>query len=360
MNSSSQHILQSAAQFEFVQVAGQRFRVCAASLGPGGTRGMASTTAAAARRTASPTRSAPTAGGDGGSGKVSRKLACPRDQFRLIIGAGGRTVRALREDTGAEVWVPGPKSAEEAITIRGTQEQVSAAAAKIEAIFKTADLRKQPFTHFLSLPMPSSAQDPVLYKSLSAFSQRIIHTSALPADSPSRLLALPPSETHLTLAMLRLPTPEHVARAASVLRAASPAIYDAVKTQTVLVKLAGAAVFGDPRRAASAHARVEDRDGRVNALTRVLLDAFVNAGILEGEEAVMPALHATVVRCKPVGEEVPGQPRPVWDATRMLEACGGAVVADKVRIGGVQLCRREREVGPDGPRYVVEAEIALP
>ncbi|KAJ3358830.1 hypothetical protein GGF32_009926 [Allomyces javanicus] len=374
--------------YSIVRVGTRAYRVCSDSLQRRGASNSAHATGptsdpASTTRASSPDQARQSIKSNGE--KVTAEVPCPASCFGAIIGKGGATIKALTAETGAAIRVPkGISTGVGAITISGTPEQVDAAMARITDLVEKAANRPQgDFTHFLGLALPLPSEDRAMHDALAALQTRAYelakHPSAGPGADP--LVQIPPTEMHLTLAMLRLPTPDTVATAVKVFKESSAAVYDAVGTRTVLVRLGGAACFGSPTKATTVHSRVDDTSGSVHNLTRVLFDRMIKEGLMPESEARDPKLHLTILRYlarrankKPAdaadsgdaeaGSEAavtnPAKSRLSFDCSEIIARLGDARVAEAVRIPAVVLYRRERREGPEGSEYVAEAKIGLP
>ncbi|KAJ3372712.1 hypothetical protein GGF31_001737 [Allomyces arbusculus] len=316
-----------------------------------------------------------------GTSKMTAEVPCPASCFGAIIGKGGDTIKALTAETGAAIRVPkGISTGVGAITISGTPEQVDAATARITDLVEKAANRPQgDFTHFLGLALPLPSEDRATHDALAAFQTQAYELAKRTpvGDGSDPLVQIPPTEMHLTLAMLRLPTPEVVAKAVKVLKESSAAVYDAVGTRTVLVRLGGAACFGSPTKATTLHSRVDDTSGAVHNLTRVLFARMVEEGLMPESELHLTILRYIARRAKnkkqadaaesgdaEAGSETavanPAKSRPFFDCSEIIARLGDARVAEAVRIPSVVLYRRERREGPEGSEYIAEDKIGLP
>ncbi|KNE62125.1 hypothetical protein AMAG_07371 [Allomyces macrogynus ATCC 38327] len=376
--------------YSIVRVGTRAYRVCSESLQRRG----ASTSARAASPAGASAAASPRASSTvqprqsihSNGEKVMAEVSCPALCFGAIIGKGGATIKALTAETGAAIRVPkGIRTGVGAITISGTPEQVDAATARItDLVDKAANRPQGDFTHFLGLALPLPSEDRATHDALAAFQAQAYELAKRTSvgDGPDPLVQIPPTEMHLTLAMLRLPTPEVVAKAVRVFKESSAAVYDAVGTRTVLVRLGGAACFGSPAKATTVHSRVDDTSGSVHNLTRVLFDRLIKEDLMPESEARDPKLHLTILRYlarrankKPAdaaesadaeaGSETavasPAKSWPSFDASEIIARLGDATrVVDAVRLPSVVLYRRERREGPEGSEYIAEAKIGLP
>ncbi|KNE63128.1 hypothetical protein AMAG_08291 [Allomyces macrogynus ATCC 38327] len=373
--------------YSTVRVGTRVYRVCSDSLqrggGSKGTRATSPTSYNTAPLRAS-SRDEPRQSLMSNVEKMTAEVPCPVSYFGAIVGKGGATIKALTAETGAVIRVPKSMSTGVgAISISGTPEQVDAATVRIKVLVEKAANRPQgDFTHFLGLALPLPSEDCATHEALAAFQTQAFELAKrkLVGDGADPLVQIPPTEMHLTLAMLRLPNPEVVAKAVKAFRESSSAIYDAVGTRTVLVRLGGAACFGSPTKATTLHSRVDDTSGSVHNLTRVLFDRMIKEGLMPKSEAREPKLHLTVLRylARRVNKKTeapesgdaeaasetavanPANSRPSFDCSEIIARLGDARVAEAVRIPAVVLYRRERREGPEGSEYVVEAKIGLP
>jgi len=195
--------------------------------------------------------------------------------------------------------------------------QSAEAAAEAAASRESARHRKQavdratsrsttdaPYTHFLSLPLPS------FHSSVDTLRSSILasHPTA-PGLEPSIFVC--PTSLHFTVCMLALPTSEHVQRAAEALTSVAVPMSDGLD-----VRLCGLAVMNDRPEAAHVMYMQPDEPSqqRLSELAARLINAMRRAGVLSdgemrkqrmlsrdrtsGEERVNVKWHATVINTK--------------------------------------------------------------
>ena len=76
-------------------------------------------------------------------GAKSDVLLVPKEQHKYVIGPGGKTIRALRESTGAEIQLPAQGDDSEFVQLIGSDEQIAAARAGITEALALVQLERE-------------------------------------------------------------------------------------------------------------------------------------------------------------------------------------------------------------------------
>ena len=193
-------------------------------------------------------------------------------------------------------------------------------------------LSRLPYTHFLSLPLPTFVP---FFSSLQSSILSSITSSGL---EPS--IFVRPTSLHLTLAMLHLPTPPLIQHAASVLSSLRPALTPLLSSP-LEVHLRGLASFQQGGAAHVVYVDLEEGEGleRIREVGRALVEGMVEGGVLsEGEcrkqglvneGKLTVKLHVTCINTKhrksgagDRGERGRGGRRQAVDAREILERFG--------------------------------------
>ena len=181
-----------------------------------------------------------------------------------------------------------------------------------------------PYTHFLSLPLPS------FHSSLDRFRSAVL--AAYP-DAPGldSSIFVRPTSFHFTVAMLTLPTIHHVQRAATALTSLAAPMSDGLS-----IRLRGLAVMNDKPEAAHVLYIQPDEPSqqRLTDLADLLIDGMRQAGVLSdsdvrkqrlvwrdratGDEKVNVKWHATIINTKHRGRALHES-----DATAAAQTDGG-------------------------------------
>ncbi|EFJ31107.1 hypothetical protein SELMODRAFT_88393, partial [Selaginella moellendorffii] len=160
------------------------------------------------------------------------------------------------------------------------------------------------YSHFLSLPL---SVHPSLVQKLEAFQESVLVSLGIPlltvagfVDSGvEKSIFIKPTRFHLTVLMLKLWNEERVEKARGVLEKCLPDVAAALDERPVSVSLKGLEIMrGSPKNTRVLFAKVADADGgsRLSKVCQVMIDAFVEAGLVLGKDGEQELkLHATVM-----------------------------------------------------------------
>ncbi|KAF4350888.1 hypothetical protein F8388_008070 [Cannabis sativa] len=273
--------------------------------------------------------------------------------FRFIEGKGGSTRKQIEEEMGVSIIIPSSKK-EDSLIIEGFSiESVTQASARIQTIIDQAV--KSPslnYSHFISLPLAIhpdlvdklimfqnsilECDDPCLEKNAASGSnvddnQKLdkgpdvavelkvdtdkehvqVNITNVPVVSYApklndcmnltdmridKSIFIKPKTFHLTVLMLKLWNKERVAAAAKVLQSVSSKVMETLENRPVSIRLRGLdCMRGSLAKARVVYAPVEEI-GSEDRLLQVIIDAFVDAGlVLEKDAKNKLKLHATVM-----------------------------------------------------------------
>mmetsp|Transcript_34668 Transcript_34668/g.79064 ORF Transcript_34668/g.79064 Transcript_34668/m.79064 type:complete len:313 (-) Transcript_34668:152-1090(-) len=142
----------------------------------------------------------------------SKTMAISPHFYKFLIGKKGSTKDRLQSDTGTNIVVPGPRSQSNQVEITGpSQDAVDSAATRIQMLVDSA-LESMPYTHFVSVPLVHAAFATELGKLISNVKENFAS-----AQGFDESLFVSPKKLHLTLFMLKLPSPDAVRRASNIL-----------------------------------------------------------------------------------------------------------------------------------------------
>ncbi|KAL1538329.1 hypothetical protein AAHA92_27088 [Salvia divinorum] len=110
-----------------------------------------------------------------------------------------------------------------------------------------------------------------------------------------------PTTFHLTVLMLKLWNKERVKSAREVLQSVSSKVMDALENRPLSIRLKGLdCMRGSKAKAFVLYAPVEEigGEGRLLRACKVITDAFVDAGLVVGNDAAQLKLHATLMNAR--------------------------------------------------------------
>lgn len=298
-------------------------------------------------------------GADLGSQDKSSSVSIEVDAslIRFIKGKGGSMQKQIERDFGVKIVLPSSKE-DSSIVVEGAIGSVAKASEKIASIIEEAvESPKLDYSHFISLPL---ALHPELVEKLSRFQKSILgdaavghedelehesnedatdeednqsinqkvtvqlevqdenkhakvkmdskgyksasKTSILSDMGIEKSIFIKPKTFHLTVLMLKLWNKERVAMATEVLQKISSKVLDALENQPVSVRLRGLTCMkGSPAKARVVYAPVKEigEEGRLLRACQVIIDAYVEAGLVLGKDAQQSLkLHATVMNAR--------------------------------------------------------------
>jgi len=246
-------------------------------------------------------------------------------------------------------------------------------------------------THFLCLPLVTSASKPQLQKSVGEFRQAITNKSTAenPDGIPVRAIR-PVGTLHLTLGVMSLLTPERLEGAMACLSSLDiGALLQRFKkapegqvtgddggkliksTQAApCITLRGLKSMQSPASTSILYSAPEDPDGSLQALCQAIRDKFIQDGWVIFENRPL-LLHATVLNTVyvPAVRRESGRDghrskksKLVIDARTLLEDWVDFEWMRDVKVENVAICRMgaQRVEGEDDEEYVVEGSLTIP
>uniref|UniRef100_A0A8D2N3Y6 Activating signal cointegrator 1 complex subunit 1 n=2 Tax=Zonotrichia albicollis TaxID=44394 RepID=A0A8D2N3Y6_ZONAL len=211
---------------------------------------------------------------------------------RYIIGKKGETKKRLETETRTSISIPKP-GVEGEIVITGQQRSgVISARTRLEVLLDSFR-RRQPFTHFLSVPL----NQPAIQQSFLHFKEEVLHKCSKDHGVSSSLFQNP-AKLHLTIGTLVLLNEQEIQRACDLLQQCKEDFVDQITGgQPLTVEVAGVEYMNDdPAMTDVLYAKVHMKDGsdRLQMLADQLVERFVASGLML-KEWDRVKLHATVM-----------------------------------------------------------------
>ncbi|KAI9144515.1 AKAP7 2'5' RNA ligase-like domain-containing protein [Paraphysoderma sedebokerense] len=300
---------------------------------------------------------------------ITTTMPCSPSVFPSIIGKRGAVIKSLQYETKCDIIIPKQSEKTSEITLRGTERQVKSAKSRIQKIIDKFQTRKD-YTHFLSLPI----NHPDIGTSVNSFHENLIKMS-IPNFDPS--IIVPPTASHLTIAVLKLYTQEDIQRAIECLKESSSEIYDLVGTTSVLIKVKGVDIMvGTAERAHVIYGKIDRDEGqqRIMKVCERIITNFIAAGLLP-PDTPPPKLHLTLLNTRyrsrqsiqqstdessPKSKNRYGGTQIPISATSILSSYGDHMFGT-VRIEEIQICKMgARDFDGQGKKYQSVGTIRLP
>lgn len=220
------------------------------------------------------------------------RLEVPSPLYKYIIGKKGETKKRLETETRTSISIPKP-GVEGEIVITGQQRSgVVSARTRLEVLLDSFR-RRQPFTHFLSLPL----NQPAIQQNFLHFKEEVLHKCSKDHGVSSSLFQNP-AKLHLTIGTLVLLNEQEIQRACDLLQQCKEDFVDQITGgQPLTVVVAGVEYMNDdPAMTDVLYAKVHMKDGsdRLQMLADQLVERFVASGLML-KEWDRVKLHATVM-----------------------------------------------------------------
>ncbi|NXV65617.1 ASCC1 protein, partial [Molothrus ater] len=220
------------------------------------------------------------------------RLEVPSPLYKYIIGKKGETKKRLETETRTSISIPKP-GVEGEIVITGQQRSgVISARTRLEVLLDSFR-RRQPFTHFLSLPL----NQPAIQQNFLHFKEEVLHKCSKDHGVSSSLFQNP-AKLHLTIGTLVLLNEQEIQRACDLLQQCKEDFVDQITGgQPLTVEVAGVEYMNDdPAMTDVLYAKVHMKDGsdRLQMLADQLVERFVASGLMLKEWDKVK-LHATVM-----------------------------------------------------------------
>ncbi|XP_039562661.1 activating signal cointegrator 1 complex subunit 1 isoform X2 [Passer montanus] len=245
------------------------------------------------------------------------RLEVPSPLYKYIIGKKGETKKRLETETRTSISIPKP-GVEGEIVIMGQQRSgVTSARTRIDVLLDSFR-KKQPFTHFLSLPL----NQPAIQEKFLQFKEEVLEKCSKDQGVSSSLFQNP-AKLHLTIGTLVLLNEQEIQKACDLLQrckedfveadaevslthipgrgelcAGKPSgAFQITGGQPLTVEVAGVEYMNDdPAMTDVLYAKVHMKDGsdRLQMVADQLVERFVASGLML-KEWDRVKLHATVM-----------------------------------------------------------------
>lgn len=253
----------------------------------------------------------------------------PSVLYKYIIGKKGETRRRLEADTKTSISIP-KQGVEGQIVITGSHKaSVSSAITRVELLIDSFR-KKQPFTHFLSVPL----NDPKIQEGFLKFKEEVLEQCSKDHGVEASIFQNS-AKLHLTVGTLALLNEMEVRKACEHLQQCQRFIRDIAEEKPLLLEVKGIEYMNDdPAMVDVLYAKVNVKDGsdKLQVIADRLVEHFESAGLMVREWDRVK-LHGTVMNTlfrKDSTDEGSGssgrQPinaREAFDARHILKKFGG-------------------------------------
>ncbi|XP_010741501.3 activating signal cointegrator 1 complex subunit 1 [Larimichthys crocea] len=252
----------------------------------------------------------------------------PSVLYKYIIGKKGETRKRLEFDTKTSINIP-KQGVEGQIVITGSHKAaVSSALTRVELLLESFR-KKQPFTHFLSLPL----NDPKIQEGFLRFKDEVLKQCSQDHGVEGSIFQNP-AKLHLTIGTLALLSDTEVRKACEHLQECQNVIRDLTEGKPLPLEVTGIEYMNDDPAMVDvlyAKVNVKDRSDRLQMIAERLVEHFASAGLMVREWDRVK-LHGTVMntlfRKDSTGEDTGGpgrqttSEREAFDARNILKKFG--------------------------------------
>ncbi|XP_062298899.1 activating signal cointegrator 1 complex subunit 1 [Scomber scombrus] len=244
----------------------------------------------------------------------------PSVLYKYIIGKKGETRRRLESDTKTSINIP-KQGIEGQIVITGPHKAaVSSAVTRIEVLIESFR-RKQPFTHFLSIPL----NDPKIQEGFLKFKDDVMQQCSQDHRVEESIFQNP-AKLHLTVGTLVLLNDIEVRKVCEHLQDCQNFIRDITEGKPLPLEVTGIEYMNDDPAMVDvlyAKVNVKDRTDKLQVIADRLVEHFVSAGLMVREWDRVK-LHGTVMntlfRKDSTVEDTGGQGRQPTSAREAFDA----------------------------------------
>lgn len=292
-------------------------------------------------------------------GRFRTALTIPSEFYPRIIGRSGENKSKMEKETRTTINIP-RKGQTGDIVITGCDHRGVVAAHSQLALLAATIRKRQPFTHFVSVPLADAG----LKTRYLQFQEDVLGRCQRGSGVDHELFQKA-SKLHLTIGTLVLLNDRERQKAADTLLACKPAIMDLVGRQGLTVQIRGVEYMNDdPACVDVLYGRCVDDDHgqRFQRIADLLVDAFVDAGLMERRAATAASagvkLHATLMNSLfKVDADDDDAVRPTCDARSILDEFRDYPFGTQ-RIDQVHLSQRYSTC-PSTGYYVATARLQL-
>ncbi|XP_064285896.1 activating signal cointegrator 1 complex subunit 1 isoform X2 [Passer domesticus] len=201
------------------------------------------------------------------------RLEVPSPLYKYIIGKKGETKKRLETETRTSISIPKP-GVEGEIVITGQQRSgVTSARTRIDVLLDSFR-KRQPFTHFLSLPL----NQPAIQEKFLQFKEEVLEKCSKDQGVSSSLFQNP-AKLHLTIGTLVLLNEQEIQKACDLLQRCKEDFVDQITGgQPLTVEVAGVEYMNDdPAMTDVLYAKVHMKDGSDREMGKQFLSCKANA-----------------------------------------------------------------------------------
>ncbi|XP_061611573.1 activating signal cointegrator 1 complex subunit 1 [Phyllopteryx taeniolatus] len=218
----------------------------------------------------------------------------PTVLYKYIIGKKGETRKRLESDTKTSINIP-KQGVEGQIVVTGPHKTaVSSAITRIEVLIDNFR-KKQPFTHFLSLPL----NDPKIQEGFLKFKDGVLEQCSQDQGLDGSIFQNP-AKLHLTVGTLTLLDDSEVRKASEHLQDCQNLIRDITGGQPLPLRVTGVEYMNDdPGMVDVLYAKVNVKDGsdKLQVIADRLVEYFISQGQM-AREWDRVKLHGTVMNTR--------------------------------------------------------------
>uniref|UniRef100_A0A1B6DI35 K Homology domain-containing protein n=1 Tax=Clastoptera arizonana TaxID=38151 RepID=A0A1B6DI35_9HEMI len=248
------------------------------------------------------------------NGRFKTIFHVSRAYYAAVIGAKGATLKRIEGETKTKIRIPQRQSTDQDVVITGSTKSAVASARQRISLIVMSYRRKQPFTHFLSLPIASkSVKDGFL-----DFKKQVLETCQ--GRGVEESIFQNPDKLHLTIGTLVLTDNVERNRASDVLMDCKHNLIDPLLNHNSLnICLEGIEYMNDdPSEVDVLYAKISVQQG--DHFLQELMDSIVNffsdSGLMD-KQYERVKLHVTIMNT--LFRESNSRTRETFNASPILE-----------------------------------------
>lgn len=261
--------------------------------------------------------------------------------FPQIIGKGGQTKNRLESDTRTKILIPKKGMEGDIVITGGDKRGVASAANRIDVVVAGAR-NKQPFTHFISIPMNTKQIQAAFLR----FKEEVLD-SCKSVRGLDKTIFQTETLLHLTVGTMALLDERERNMARELLMDCKEQILlPCIGDGNLEIELTGLEYMNDdPGEVDVLYCGVKDKEGKLQKVVERIVDKFVESGLMRREDESVK-LHLTLLNTlfrrdqeEDLVVKAVGRPRESFDCRPVLEGWGSLTLG-RVEVGEIHLSQR--------------------
>ena len=234
----------------------------------------------------------------GGGPSLKQNIDCPPVLMKYVIGRGGEKKKQIEQETHTRIIIPDRKTPNRPIIVEALSsvEQLNSAITRIQMIIDTGR-EKEPFTHFVSIPISNEA----ICRNFNHFKDAILTTGFCQSQRITSALFQNEFKLHLTVATLTLLSKNEVNDACEILKSLEGSLKNICDSQQLEFELCGLEIMNDDPTAVDVlYAKVSQKNSEIlQLMVDFIYKRFASCGYFQKSfSRDFVKMHVTLINKK--------------------------------------------------------------